>query len=329
MRRLTLFLLLLASALTVRAVKVGVVMPFKAGGPQGKAAVEFYRGFLLAVDSVKRGGLSVEVYAVDSGTSEASLNEALARGELKGAAVVFGPGVAGQAEALAAYCKQWGLKLVMPFPVQYQHLADNALVYQVSAPEQSLCPAAAQLAMENLADANFVMLKCSDGTPSDHAFQAAVSDRVTAYSLPHGTLNINADEVAAQMAFNASHTNVIVPDSHTDQTLSSLLKLLKQYRQKYPKYRFALLGFPSWLTLAAKYSDDLCSLDTYVFSQSHYGPVSSSSLSFGKKYSESFNTALPREYPSAAMLGFDVGYYFLCGVNSSPFQQDLSFRRVG
>ncbi|MCD8266161.1 MAG: hypothetical protein LUC33_03295, partial [Prevotellaceae bacterium] len=280
MRRLTIFLFLFVATLSARAVKVGVVLPFKASGPQGAAAVEFYRGFLMAVDSVKRGGLSVEVYAVDSGTTEASLAEALSRGELKGAAVVFGPGIAGQAEALAAYCKQWGLKLVMPFPVQYQHLADNALVYQVSAPEESLCPAAAQLAMENLADANFVMLKCDDGTQSDHAFQQAVNDRVTAYSLMRGTLNINADEVAAQLAFNASRTNVIVPDSHTDQTLASLLKLLKTFRQKYPKYRFALLGFPSWLRVAARYSDDLCSLDTYVFSQSHYGPVSSSSLSF-------------------------------------------------
>ncbi len=318
--------LLLVCALRSWAVKVAVVLPFK-DSSAGQASIEFYRGFLLAVDSVKRGGLSVEVYALDSGTTVESLATALSKAGLTGIDVVFGPGLPSQTEALANYCRQAGTKLVVPFPAPNAHIADSPNAYLVQPPEEALYPAVGQLAMENLADANFVMFKCADGTAQDHAFQASISERVEAYGLPRGTLNVNADDVAAQLAFSPSRRNVIVPDSHSEASLNTLLSLLSQFSARNPRYVFTLLGYPSWLALTGKRSAEFHSLDAYLFSQCSYDPQGARTLRFTTTYWQCFGEEPPALTPSPAMLGFDVGYYFLCGVNSAPLQNDLLFRQ--
>ncbi len=329
MRRCVVFLFSLLCASQLWAVRVAVVLPLKDKSALGQTAVEFYRGLLLAVDSVKRGGLSVEIYTVDSGVTDASLLSALNAGGLPDVDVVFGPGVSSQTEVLASYCKQRGTRLVMPFATPYGQVGENPMVTQVTPPLETLYPDVVQLVIENLADDKFVMLKCDDGTPEDAAFQSALAQRIEGYGLPYGTLNLNADEIAAQMAFSGNGDNVIVPDSHSEASLSAMLSLLKQFRAKYPGYSFSILGYPSWLALASKYQDDLFAFDTYVFSPFYYNPVNPRVLGFGKAYNENFGSPLPLEVPSPVMLGFDVGYYVLNGVNPMPLQQDFLFRQVG
>ena len=48
-------------------VKVGVFLPFKSGGAIGESAVEYYRGLLMAVDSLSQGGQQFTVTAAHSG----------------------------------------------------------------------------------------------------------------------------------------------------------------------------------------------------------------------------------------------------------------------
>ena len=66
------------------AVRVGVVLPLKEKSSRGAKMVEFYQGLLMAVDSVKRQGCSVEVTAVHSGTSHAAMDSLLVKNILEG-----------------------------------------------------------------------------------------------------------------------------------------------------------------------------------------------------------------------------------------------------
>ncbi len=324
MRRLSVFLFAIACAFQMFAVKVGVVLPFKDRSPIGQTSIEFYRGFLLAVDSIKRQGLSVEVYAIDSGTSDATLSAALAKGDLKGADMVFGPAVETQANTLATYCKQNGIRLVMPFGMRCQQIDSNPYIFQASVPQENLYPRVMQMLLKNQKGANYVMLKCNDYSQEGEAFQTFCEQQVTGNGLHCSILNVNADDIAAQESFSTKRNNVIVPDSHSENALLTLLIFLRQY----PQYRFTLIGFPSWLNIAGRYENEFYAYDTYIFSPYFYTPLSNKMKKFDWSYNKNFNVYPSHTFPSPALLGFDVAYYFLAGEAPEPYQQDLKFGKA-
>lgn len=56
-----------AIAAPQKHISMGVILPFKSHAAETAKMVEFYRGVLIAVDSIKRSGISVDVFAYDSG----------------------------------------------------------------------------------------------------------------------------------------------------------------------------------------------------------------------------------------------------------------------
>lgn len=327
-KRTLLLLALVFWAVQAAAVRVGVLLPLKERSPLGQMMLEFYRGLLLAVDSVKNQGLSVEVYTLDSGTTEASLREALAGGSLRPADLIFGPGVPEQAEALAAYCRQQGIRLVMPFNTPCATLATNPYVFQAMLPQEALYEAAVQLTLESLADAHFVLLRCGEADDRAASFQSALAERLQAYGLPHSVLNVQADAGAVVQALSITRNNLVIPDSRSEAALERMAQQLNAFRQTHPNYRFSLLGYPDWLAFATRRSELLFACDTYLFTPFYANPLSGRTIRFAQRYEQDFRSPLLPLLPSPAMTGFDLGYHFLHGVNPQPLQQDFDFQPV-
>ncbi len=313
----TLLTLLLCAQLW--AVKVGVLLPFKDKGQLGQASIEFYRGLLLAVDSLKHQGLAVELYAVDSGTSESSLRTALDAGQLSSVDILFGPGVAAQADALASYCRARKISLIMPFDTPCSQLDSNPYVTALTPPRSYLYRNIVQLIISSVPNPNFVMLKCNETDRDDAAYTDYFAQCATVSGYPCHVLNIGADDATIQAAFSSDRTNVIVPDSHSEKTLTSLLRLVRRIS----RCHIVLLGYPSWLAYAGKHQKALFECDTYIFSPFYYNALGGRVTKFDWSYNRNFNTVLRHIYPSMALMGFDVGYRFLSGVNPEPYQQEF------
>ncbi len=319
-RRILLSVLSLLLCAQLWAVKVGILLPFKDKGQAGQASIEFYRGFLLAVDSLKHQGLSVELYAVDSGTTEASLRTALDGGQLSGVDLLFGPGVAAQADALASYCRERKIRLFMPFDTPCTQLESNSYVTSLTPPRIYLYRNVVQLIISSVSNPNFIILRCNETTDSDDAaYIDYFSQCATLSGYPCHVLNIGADDATVKAAFASDRTNVIIPDSHSEKALTATLR----FARRISGCRTALLGYPSWIAYANKYQKDLFECDTYVFSPFYYNALGGRVVRFDWSYNRNFNTVLRHIYPSMALMGFDVAFRFLSGVNSEPYQQEF------
>lgn len=77
--------------------------------------VEYYEGFLMAVDSLKRTGTSIDLYVYDCNKESSSLNSILAKSEMKNMNVIFGPAQQQHIKPLAAFAKKNDIRLVIPF----------------------------------------------------------------------------------------------------------------------------------------------------------------------------------------------------------------------
>ena len=74
-------------------IKAAIILPFMLDSISNDRfkMVEFYEGFLLALDSLKKGGVSVDLYLYDSGSPQQSIAPILEKPEMKEMNIIFGP----------------------------------------------------------------------------------------------------------------------------------------------------------------------------------------------------------------------------------------------
>ena len=100
--------------------------------------VEYYEGFLMAVDSLKRTGTSIDLYVYDCNKESSSLNSILAKSEMKNMNVIFGPAQQQHIKPLAAFAKKNDIRLVIPFSSKEGEVFNNPFIYQINTPQSYL-----------------------------------------------------------------------------------------------------------------------------------------------------------------------------------------------
>ncbi len=68
--------------------------------------VEYYEGFLMAVDSLKRSGVSIDLYTYNSGPENASLNPILSKKEMKDMDIIFWSVTPAASQTFGRFCTE-------------------------------------------------------------------------------------------------------------------------------------------------------------------------------------------------------------------------------
>ncbi len=327
--RFSLLILTLLMVQTLAARRIGVLLPFSAQGSVRQTMVEFYRGFLMAADSARTLGLSQEIYAIDCGTTAQEMEEVLSRGQMAQMDCIVGPGVAAQADALAAFCARNGIQLFMPFNTPVSSQNGSPLVFQNIADQHQVDASAVALLVQTFRDANFVLVYTNEKNARGDAFQSTLRQRLETLGLPFKVLNVNADDMATEEAMAISRRNIVVPDSNTETALQLTSALMSKFLKANPSYKASLVGYPEWLGMTSRHSQQLYALDTYVFSTYYNNSLSGRSVHFNQRYNSHFRQPAPTRSPSMAMMGFDVGVFVMQASGLQPLQQGFSFLQAG
>lgn len=80
----------------------------------GRRMTEYYRGLLLACDSLRRAGISTDIHAWNI-DADADISVTLRDPAAAKCQIIFGPLYSTQVRALAEFCKARDIKLVIPF----------------------------------------------------------------------------------------------------------------------------------------------------------------------------------------------------------------------
>lgn len=313
--------------------KVGVLLPLA-----DKRMVEFYRGLLMAADSVRKSGVNLDIHAWDCGTTTAQIEALLPN--LKELDVLFGPASATQIPPVAEVCKEQGIRLVLPF-YSGQNLQDYPLVYNATAPSTYLYDSALKKLMSFYPDMSYVIVHSGNADNKGTNLSEAVSRALTQKTVTARTLELEGDDFAYESAFNQFRQNVIVLDNSNVATLNSLLVHLKAFKAKHSQYRISLLGFDGWQDDASVALEDLFAFDTFIVSPYYYNMWDDRTKEFERNYMSNFHTSVILNNPRFAALGFDLGCYFMSGLASlgdtfeqmqsgiqqQPYQSWLRFER--
>lgn len=324
-------------------IRMGVVLPLKGGKQENAKMLEFYRGLLLAVDSVKKAGVSVDVFAWHSGTTPSEITKLTQEQPLSSMDLIVGPLYADQIPVLNKYCQQHHVRLVVPFSSVDEGVYQNPLYYAVNAPKSFANSGACELTMSQFGKDNIVILNGGEKDDEATLFTDSIRRRYLSLNGKEAkTLAIDADDMTWIKAMNQFKTNVIIPNTSGVKTLNRLTAKLKTFTKAHPEYKIKLIGYPEWQTCNGALQEDFYKFDTYVYSSFFRNPLSSATARFEKKYQQTFHAQPLSSCPRFGMLGFDIGYYFLKGLSKygdaleehtdyaglSPYQHRLTFRRV-
>ncbi len=296
-----------------RIMRVGVLLPLEEKTERGAKLVEFYQGFLMAVDSVKSEGARLMVHTFHSGSTAESMQFVLQNDVLADMDVIFGPADAAQVAPLAEFCNRAGVRLVLPFANNY-NLAGKALMYSATAASTTVQQDAARMIVAQHPDYNYVILNTNNSDTRGRQFVEAVRNELASQGIAMRAWNIEGDEMAIESALNQFRTNCIIPDNTSIKTLNVLFARLNNFCAEHPDYKVSLQGYPEWQTYTSSQLLDFYKYNTYIYSPYYRNPLLAQTENFEQRFNTNFRHPQGATFPRYGMMGFDMGYYFLHGI---------------
>lgn len=323
----------------ISTIKAAILLPFL----QDKRMVEYYEGFLMAVDSLKRIGTSIDIYAYNCGDDKASLNAILAKDEMKNMNIIFGPSQSQHTKALAAFSKKHDIRMVIPFSSKEEEVFNNPLIYQINTPQSYLYSEVYEHFSRQFPNANVIILEAANTDKDKVEFIKGLKQELNGKGIPVKNLSESATQETLKAALRSDKENIFIPTSDSDVTLIKIMPQLTMLVRDNPETNLHLFGYPKWQTYTKDYLDSFFELDTYFYSSFYTNNMLPAAINFIKNYHKWYSKdMIANNYPQYGMLGFDTGFFFLKGLSQygseleknlprmdlKPIQTGFKFERV-
>lgn len=333
--------------------KVAIVLPFLidsyAPSEQGRM-IEYYQGFLMAVEKLKENGYSFEINTYDSGPQENSLNELLSSGALDNMELIIGAMYPKHNKELAKFANEKKIPLVIPFTNKDDEIYRNPMVYCVNILQSYLFSEVNKHFIASFPNANVIFVENEEEKSNKKDFIAKLTNDLDINDIPNTTIplyNLTTPEttlITLKEFMKEDKENIIIPTSSSAATLNLLLPTLQQAdiidSLDIPDYK--LFGYPEWQIHAKDTREQMYEVETFFYATfySHYSIPEITR--FQEEYIKRYNCNIQNIYPRYGMLGYDTGYFFLLAtsiygemldekINSlkySPIQTGFIFERL-
>ena len=331
----------------ISTIKAAVMLPFMTDGSGNRdeqiRMVEYYEGFLMAVDSLKEKGVSIDIYTYDTYNNTSSVKSILAKDEMKNMNIIFGPAYPEQVKPVADFAKKNNIRLVIPFTSKGNEVFNNPSIYQINTPQSYLYSEVYEHFTRKFTNANVIFLDAEDGDKDKADFIKGLKEELQGKHIPFTELKGEAiTPESLKGAMNATLDNVFIPTSGTNIALIKLLPQLIVTLRDNPDYRMQLFGYPEWQTYTNDHLASFYELDTYFYSSFYTNNLFPEAIRFSSAYRKWYSKDMSNTFPKYGMLGFDTGYFFLKGLSQygsnledklnkvtvTPIQTGFKFERV-
>lgn len=319
-------------------IKAALLLPFQ----QDKRMVEYYEGFLIAIDSLKRSGVSIDLNVFNCEETTASLESILRKSEMKQMNVIFGPAQSIHTKKLAAFAKANNINLVIPFSSREDEVFTNPQVYQINTPQSYLYSEVYSHFIKQFPNANVIFLDAGEAGKNKMSFIDGLKLELKQNNIPYRALPETASVEGLKGALVDGKENIFIPTSGSDVTLIRILPHLQLLVRENPEMNIHLFGYPEWQTYTKDHLDSFFELDTYFYSSFYTNNLLPAAIEFTNNYHKWYAKDMENSYPKYAMLGYDTAFFFLKGLslygsdfdnnvskmNVRPIQTGFNFQRV-
>jgi len=323
----------------VNTIKIALLLPFGTKDASVQKAtqnrmVEYYEGFLLALEDIKKEAISVTLQVYDIGADSKEIPAILKKKEMQNIDLLVGGLSDDQIKLLSRFAKEENIPYVIPFTSQSNEPFNNSDAYQINTPQSNQYSKASLAFINKYGKDNIIVVSNDTGASNRKEFINILTQDLQDKNIPYKTVTLGvafSNDIKALLKTNQN--NVIVPSDDSAETLSKLITPLKSIADGQPGLSLSLFGYPEWQAHSAKYSTDFFRLNATFYSVFYSDLTSPNVKNFYSTFYKWYARTLGNNFPKYGILGYDTGMYFIRLIHTygSPFDShinDLQYKGV-
>lgn len=296
-----------------RLPRVSLLLPFSVSESTGinDRYLEFYEGFLLAVDSLKSMGLSFEVQAINVGNGD-DIDKILKSGKLAETDYCIGGTTSEQISALAEWASYNRKILILPFSSRIPEMKSNPWLYQTNTSYDYMYKKFSEYAAAKFSRNKIIFLKSKDQkTNENNGLIPYLKNQLGKKGIPYSEVPDDEELSQLKMSFSDYKDNLVIPYQMPVNESSNFISKLSSIAAQDTSLSISLLGYPEWQALNRKYIRMMHSLNTYIFSNFYADSNKSNVKVFQNNFKNNYGKNLLNTYPKYGMMGYDIASWFI------------------
>jgi len=302
-------------ATSSKNVTIGVMLPLHNNDGDGRRMLEYYRGMLMACDSLKLQNISVQVNTWNVDVN-ADIKQFLSEPNLDKCDIIFGPLYTKQVKPLADYCKAKKIKLVIPFSITGNEVATNSQIFQVYQSNSLFNEKAIEVFLSKFKSYHPIFIDCNDASSDKGIFTFGLRKKLEEQGISYGITNLKSSNEMFANVFSSTKPNIVILNTARSPELNSALAKLDALLAKRSDLKITTWGYTEWLMYTKVYSDYFFKYDTYIPTTFFFNPWQTSTRGLEANYKRWFNTDMQQALPRFAITGYDHAQFFINGIVS-------------
>ena len=325
-----------------KTVKLGVMLPLHNINGDGRRMLEYYRGVLMACDSLKQLGYSIEVHAWNTPEDE-DISPLLEERAASKCNAIIGPLYSRQMEKLSAFASKHNIRLFIPFSINAPQLMTDKNIMQVYQSPAMFNEQMIEMYMKRFGDYHPVFVDCNDTTSTKGGFTFGLRRKLEAEGTEYSITNLRSSEQNFAKSFSTTKPNVVILNTGRSPELNVAMAKLNGLVTVHPGLKVTLLGYTEWMMYTKYQLENFYKFNAYIPAPFHYEPMKSGMLRLEQKYRWNFHQDMLNSIPRFAVTGFDHTMFLVEGlakhgdkfvgdkgqVAYRPIQTPLQFERYG
>ena len=289
---------------------VSLVLPFDSKNfginPGNNNYLDFYQGFLLAVNDMRVKGMNMDLRVFD--TKDYTSSSMIAQsGRLDGSELIIGPVFSSEIEGLINYTKEKRIPLISPMdPDSEKFVENNPNFFQVSVPVKDQ----QEELLSSIPTGSHVAIFYQEPSPDiklvNLTKEILTQKGITFTSLSYNLLKGRSVYSALLSKLDATKENSVIVISNSEAFVSDMLRNLNLINTR-SGYKITLYGTPRWRNFENVDINYYHSMNLHISLQYNVNYSSEDVKVFLSKYRALFGTE-PSPY---AFEAYDLGLYFL------------------
>ncbi len=305
-----------------KAVKVGVMLPLNNNSDNGRDMVEYYRGILMACDSLRQEGTSVSIRAWNV-EEKSDIDSILIQETPEDLDLIIGPLYSKHVGKVADFAKRKDIKMMLPFAVKSGNglsavqgaYAANDAVYQCFMSDEEFNSNVVDKYVSLFDTCHTVIIDCMDPTSTKAAFMKRLRKGLDENKHPYSITSVKSAEEDFQNAFKRERTNVVVLNTARSQDLNIICAKLNSLKVLLnDTVNIRLFGHPEWLGYTSQNLTNFYAYDTFIPSTYYMNPLSPRTARMNLKYRWNFHADMIDVLPRFATTGYDHAYFYIKGL---------------
>ena len=295
------------------AFEVGIILPFgipqKTLEPNNHKMLDFYRGFLLALEESKDKLESVNVHAIDESIIDSLGTNVIVNSEnYKKLDLIIGPYNSNYINPIVQFASANNMHVVIPFSSKEDYFSTYNNVFQLNVVQSDFYNKTFKHLIDRNKNTNYIFYN-SDDKSENSVFSSSLKNYLTSAGISFKEVNSTAvTEITSLLS--QSNNNMLLCSFGSVKVFEKLIKNLDN-AEGLSDYKISIFGQPNWIQFAEDKKNDFSRYNCQYFTKF----ISDSSINSIKELEDKFEVYFKTEqypsYPKYGVMGYDIGKYFL------------------